>query len=37
MKALEKEIDSLKKVELIKHKLTTRHDYSILSIFRTID
>lgn len=30
-------MDALKKIEVLKHRLTATHDYSILSIFRTID
>lgn len=32
-----REIEALKRAEVIKHRLLAQHDYSILSIFRAID
>ena len=37
LKVIEKEIECLKRVELLKQQLVSRFDYSILSIFRIID
>ena len=37
MKVLEREIECLKRVELLKQQLVSKFDYSILSIFRMID
>ena len=37
MKVLEKEIECLKRVEVMKQQLVSQFDYSVLSIFRAID
>ena len=37
MKVIEKEIECLKRVELMKQQLVSQFDYSVLSIFRAID